>query len=268
MELDDIVNEIIHVQDNGLKMNSLKERFPDIDLRTAYQIQSRIHDRRLEEGWAPVGRKLGFTNENIWGTYGVESPIWAHIYDHTVSFTEGRVSVFDLSKTLEPRIEPEIVIALKSPLEHEDSSDAIVNKVEWWALGFEIVHSRLANWKFTAEDVVADMGLHTALIIGEKLPIPAIRDHLRTSFEEIEIELLRGSQVKARGVGANALGGAHRATRFLLENLGSDSRGLFPTEDEIICTGTVTDAFRVQTGETWSVRLCGENVANLELRFE
>ena len=268
MELDDIVNEIIHVQDNGLKMNSLKERFPDIDLRTAYQIQSRIHDRRLEEGGAPVGRKLGFTNENIWGTYGVESPIWAHIYDPTVSFTEGRGGVFDLSKTLEPRIEPEIVIALKSQLKPEDSSDAIVNKIELWALGFEIVHSRLANWKFTAEDVVADMGLHTALIIGEKLPIPAIRDHLRTSFEEIEIELLCGDQVKAQGVGANALGGAHKATRFLLEHLGSDNRRHFPAKGEIICTGTVTDAFPVEAGETWSARVCGENAAKLELRFE
>ncbi len=34
-------------------------------------------------GERPIGRKIGFTNRNIWAEYGVYAPIWGDVYaDH------------------------------------------------------------------------------------------------------------------------------------------------------------------------------------------
>ena len=40
---------------------------------------------------------------------------------------------------------------------------AVLASVEWLALGFEIVDSVFADWKFQPADFVAAFGLHAAL---------------------------------------------------------------------------------------------------------
>jgi 2-keto-4-pentenoate hydratase len=39
---------------------------------------------RLAKGRQPVGRKIGFTNRTIWPRYGVDRPLWAHMWDQTM----------------------------------------------------------------------------------------------------------------------------------------------------------------------------------------
>ena len=57
---------------------------PDFSTGDAYAVTARLRQLRMERGETPVGRKIGFTNRNIWAEYGVFEPIWGDIYDTTV----------------------------------------------------------------------------------------------------------------------------------------------------------------------------------------
>ena len=45
---------------------------------------------RRARGERTLGRKIGFTNRNIWAEYGATAPIWAHVYDTTLMLAAGR----------------------------------------------------------------------------------------------------------------------------------------------------------------------------------
>ena len=50
----------------------------------AYAVTAKLRELRMARGEKPVGRKIGFTNRNIWAEYGVFQPIWGDVYDTTV----------------------------------------------------------------------------------------------------------------------------------------------------------------------------------------
>jgi 2-oxo-3-hexenedioate decarboxylase len=64
----------------------LSDRDSSLDHDRAYAIAGEVHQRRLERGEKPVGRKIEFTNRVIWSERGLEAPIWGYMYDTTVQY--------------------------------------------------------------------------------------------------------------------------------------------------------------------------------------
>ena len=79
-----IANQMKAAQDDGRQIESLTSQLSGFDVTSAYTVAHLIHKARLDEGAIPVGRKIGFTNPEMWFLYGVREPIWAYIYDTTV----------------------------------------------------------------------------------------------------------------------------------------------------------------------------------------
>jgi hypothetical protein len=52
---------------------------PSLDEDSAYAIALEVYSRRVHRGERPVGRKIGFTNRNLWAEYQVSTPIWGHV---------------------------------------------------------------------------------------------------------------------------------------------------------------------------------------------
>ncbi len=121
----------------------------------------------MSRGFKPAGRKIGFTNRAMWEQFKVSAPIWAPIYEQTVHFShEGNLRL-SLAGMVAPRLEPEVVLKLSAPVPPGESSvDALADCIEWVAIGFEIVDSHFADWRFTAAEAVADFGVHAALVVG------------------------------------------------------------------------------------------------------
>ncbi len=130
---------------------------------------ARSHRRaRRRQGWTPVGRKIGFTNRTIWELFGVDRPMWAHMWSTTVIHAQGD-TVVRLDRFVQPRIEPEVVFKLREPPQLTASPSEVLRSVEWMAPGFEIVHCHFPDWKFTVADATADFGVHGALVVGTPL---------------------------------------------------------------------------------------------------
>jgi len=266
-DLETIADEVYAAAAAARQVPPFTSRPPGLTFDEAYRATALLNARRQAKGEKQLGRKIGFTNRNIWGEYKVYAPIWGYIYDSTVRDLSDTSSL-PVSQFCEPRIEPEIVFGLgRAPAADMDEA-ALLACVEWVGHGFEIVHSVFPNWLFGAADTIAANALHGALLIGARLPIGLRAVEWQGRLAAFEIDLLCDGRLMDRGHAANVLDGPLSALRHLVGVLACDADNPPLSAGEIVTTGTLTRALPVHPGETWSTVLRGIGLAGIRLRFE
>jgi len=248
-----VVERLLAAADGGAQMAPITDADTTFDVERAYETLADLHASRVAQGWRAVGRKIGFTNRTIWPRYGVDRPMWSMVWDRTVVQAPSGVATLDVTGLHEPRIEPEVVFGLAAPLPNDGGARAVLDAVAWIAPGFEIVHSVFPGWKFRVPDCTAAFGLHGRLVVGPPTRVePEMRDALAAMLPTFRAALRRDGAIVDNGVGANVLDGPAHALAHLRDVLASQPR--FPTlaAGEIVTTGTLTDAWPVGSGETWT----------------
>ena len=267
--LDSIAGALIAAYDNVSTLPTITSVHPDFDVHAAYRVLRIIEARRRLQGWRPVGRKIGFTNRALWPRYGVDRPLWAHVFSHTLHIAENGRSHISLGRFVQPRIEPEVVFGLDSAVPSDCSARRVLDHVDWIAPGFEIVQCHFPDWTFTAADCTAAFGLHGALIIGERTALDAhLRDRLDAVLPRFELTLMRAGDVIDRGRGANVLGSPALALGHLVQLLAGQDQSPALGPGEIVTTGTLTDAWPVRAGESWSSDYGELDIPGLEITFD
>lgn len=263
-----IAAEIKAAQDACTPLAPVTDRFPGFGVAEAYTVARTIHELRLREGAVPVGRKIGFTNPNIWPVYGVHQPIWGYVYDRTVQRAAAQPIRCRIGGFAEPKIEPELVLHFHSAPPATDDAAEILACVDWIAHGFEIVQSHFPEWKFQAADTVADSALHATLLVGA----PLDADHLGTDgasrLADFEVSLFCDGELRERGQGSNVLGSPLNAVAHLLSVLGDQPDATPVQAGELVTTGTLTAALPVRAGQTWHTELGGLPLPGLSVSFE
>lgn len=239
-----------------------------LDLASAYAVERAYQTLRQDDGHHVVGRKVGYANKAMWRALKLETLVWAHMYDDTVQSADRNVAALAIDRMCAPKIEPEIVFKLKSPLDGAVTDPAaVLEAVEWLALGFEIIDCPFVDWKFQPVDFVAAFGLHAALVVGDPRPvtparIPALVDELAT----FTVQLRKDGEVVAEGAGKNSL----RSPALCLGELASAiarQPGASPlVAGELISSGTLTESMRLTSGSVWSATVSGLDVPDLSLR--
>jgi 2-oxo-3-hexenedioate decarboxylase len=243
----------------------LSARESGFDLPTAYAVEAELTRQRRASGRTTVGRKVGYANKAMWRALKLETLVWAHMYDDTVTMAAGNTASLPLGRMCSPKIEPEIVFKLRHSVDTANlDPSAVLASVEWLALGFEIVDSVFADWKFQPPDFVAAFGLHAALVVGEPRPID--RDLIPTLVEQLpqfSLRLLKNGELVAQGSGRNSL----RSPALCLGELASAIAGRTGEEPlvagELVSTGTLTEPQPLQPGETWTASVDGIGLPNL-----
>ena len=267
-QLQTIARELLDAHDHARLIDSIAARNPDFDLDAAYQVAAELMRVRRSRGSRPVGRKIGFTNRSIWSLYGVDAPMWAHVYADTVSHaTHGKAEV-SLAGMVSPRMEPEILFKLRAPIPVAcNDAERLLRSVEWYAHSVEIVHSHF-DWKFKLADATADWACHARLVIGEpqmirQQDIPA----LARALPAMQAALLKDGVRQIEGIGANVLGSPAYALGFLADVLSEQAFMLPLAAGEVVSTGTITDALPVKPGEIWSTEISGLPLQNLTISY-
>lgn len=265
--LDDIACALLDAHDDQRQIAPITKGVPEFDLALAYKVAANIREIRTKRGARVLGRKIGFTNQTIWPEYGVFAPVWGYVYDTTLYDLASEGAVLDLSRLIEPRIEPEIAFGLCKAPEPGMDEATLLSCVDFIAHGFEIVQSLFPGWHFRAADTIAAFGLHGALVLGPKQPV--ISADWAMWFDRLanfEITLLRDAVAVDHGQAMNVLGGGPlKALRHLVELLANDPVSPPLDEGEIITTGTLTRAIPIQPGETWSTKISGLPLAGISL---
>lgn len=263
--LDQLASELLHVRDTAELTTLPSRRGVGFDLDTGYRVGRMLHERLVERGHRPVGRKIGFTNPATWQEFKLDTPIWAYVYAKTVHFADRGCFRLSLGGMAAPRIEPEVVLKLRRPVSGDDVSvEALADCLEWAAIGFEDSH--FPDWRFTAADAVADFGVHAALVVGT--PWRLERDDPRQTavvLQNLTVRLSRGSETVAEGGGRNALGSPLLALGHLVRVIRSQGWAPPLAGGEVITTGTLTALPHVSRGERWRVDVTGAPLSPLEL---
>lgn len=172
-----------------------------------------------------------------------------------------------LAAFAEPRIEPEIMFGLARAPARNMEDAAILGCIDWVALGYEIVHSIYPGWTFKAPDTVAANALHGALLVGPRHKIAPDETQWLRTLPAFTVALACDGKLIERGGGANVLEGPLSTIRHLIELLAEDPHNPPLAAGDIISTGTLTRAYPVRPGETWTATPDGIALETATLRF-
>ena len=265
-EIEVVANEVLTSLSDHSQIPPFSSRPDGLTLAQAYRVTPLLRTAFEARGERITGRKIGFTNRQMWKPYGVDAPIWGYTTSRT-THELAEVQNVTLNGFSEPRIEPEIMFGLGAAPAPAVSDDALMDCVEWIALGYEIVQSIFPDWKFSGADTVAANGVHGALLVGSRHAVAPRKTEWMAELSAFEVELHCDGKQVGRGSGALVLGSPLKALRHLVELLAHDPQNPPLAAGEIISTGTLTLAMPVKPGETWTTKVSGIPLEEITVRF-
>jgi len=254
----DSAAELLYTAQNGrAPIGPLTERFPELDVEGAYAIQQVNLGRRIAEGRVVAGHKIGLTSEPMQTLLGVDEPDFGYILDDMVLTTGSAVPC---GRFCAPRVEPEIAFLLREPLRGPGVTAAEVRAAtKAVAVALEVVDSRIADWKLTLPDTVADNASSGAVVLGQWHPFDS-----RTDLAAARASLsLNGVEIDT-GVGAAVMGDPAEAVAWLANALAP-----FGTEiltDQFVMSGSFTSAAFVHAGYHAATTISGLGTVSLSFR--
>jgi 2-oxo-3-hexenedioate decarboxylase len=267
LDVKTVASEVVASLARHRQIPTFSSRPGELTLAQAYRVTPLLRAAFEARGEQITGRKIGFTNREMWKVYGIQSPIWGYITNRT-TLELASTQALRIKDFVEPRIEPEIIFGLKAPPGPGMSEAALLDCVEWVAFGYEVVQSIFPDWKFTAPDAVAAHCVHGVLLIGARHAIAPRKTEWQRELATFTVELYCNGGLSQRGSGALVLGSPLLALRSLIELLANDTHNPPLRGGEIISTGTLTLAMPVSAGESWTAKVAGIPLEEIALRFE
>ena len=257
-----IAEEIIAARAAGGRLTPFTGRVPGFGLDEAYRVAGIIACRRAAR--SPVtGRKIGFTNPALWEKAGLTHPVWGSMYEETVTRagSGSETPEIPMAGSVEPKIECEVVVVLRSVPERGDRGAAVARHIAEVGLGFEIVDSPYPGWNMRPADAVATGGIHHGLAVGPLLPVTdadataAALAALTVSMTVAPASSPAAAQHVADGAGQMVLGNPLDAVGVLAEMAADQGVPLRP--GEIVTTGTLTPPLPAAAGELYRAEAAG-----------
>ena len=237
-----------------------------LTLTEAYTVTPRLRAAFEARGETITGRKIGFTNREMWQVYGVHAPIWGYCTNCT-TFEIADAPMPNAFDFAEPRMEPEIMFGLQAAPDPGMSDSELLDCIDWISLGFEIVQSIYPGWQFAAPDTVAANALHGALFVGSRHRIAPRRDDWSRELAAFRVDLLCDGQHSQSGGGELVLGSPLMALRHLVGLLAEDPKNPPLSAGEIVSTGSLTLAMPITPGQTWTAKPEGIPLEEVTLRI-
>ena len=222
----------------------LTSRHPGITIDDAYAIQQRMLARRLAAGEKVVGKKIGVTSKAVMDMLGVFQPDFGWLTDGMV-YNEGQA--IPANTLIQPKAEGEIAFVLKKTLQGPGVTAAdVLAATEGVMACFEIVDSRIQDWKIKIQDTVADNASCGVFVLGDRLVDPREVD-LGTCGMVLE----KNGDIVATGAGAAA------------NTLGT--HGIALEAGEVVLSGSLGIMVPVQAGDNLRVTIGG--IGGCSVRF-
>jgi 2-oxopent-4-enoate/cis-2-oxohex-4-enoate hydratase len=219
----------------------LTDSEPDITIDDAYQIQLRFIQRRIDAGERIVGKKIGVTSKVVMDMLKVNQPDFGHLLSGMV-FNEG--APLSMSQFIAPKAEAEVAFILARDLEGPGVTAADVLRATDCVMPcFEIVDSRILDWKIKIQDTVADNASCGVLTLGGVRKSPR---QLDLSLAGMVLE--KNGEVISTSTGASVQGSPLNAVAWLANTLGRLGIGL--KAGDVILSGSQSPLVPVFAGDS------------------
>lgn len=196
----------------GQTIAPMRDRLDPTDSDGAYVVQG-INTRFWEsEGRRIVGRKAGLTALAVQQQLGVDQPDFGVLFDDMRIADGGSLSP---ARCIQPKAEAEIAFVLGADLPDVDTTpEQAAAAVESVHTAIEIVDSRIADWKITFADTVADNGSSAFFVLADVgKPLKGL------DLEGAAMVMSINDGTVSNGVGAAVLGNPLNAAAWLARTL-------------------------------------------------
>jgi 2-keto-4-pentenoate hydratase len=237
-------------------MQPLTSLEPALSIQEAYQIQLMNIQAKLQAGQSVTGKKIGLTSLAMQKMLGVDQPDYGHLLSEMV-YTNG--SEIPFSKVMQPKVEAEIAFVLKKDLvgPHVTALDVLL-ATDYIVPSFEIVDSRIKDWKITLADTVADNASSGLYLLGEqRFTVDQV------DMENIGMALYKNGELVNTGVGSAALGHPANCVAWLANKL--FEFGIPLKAGEVILSGALSAAIAGQPGDYFEAKFA--HIGTVSCRF-
>lgn len=240
-----VADELLDCYKTRQPIDPLVERFSEMTVDDAYQIQLAQVRERTARGEALVGHKVGLTSAPMRTALGVDVPDYGHVFD-TMVWPEGEE--IRLDEFIAPKVEPEVAFVLEHDLAGPGVTAATAARAVAYCLpAIEIIDSRIRDWRISLRDTIADNGSSGGIVLGEG-PIRITDIDLRL----VGCLFVRNRKLVETGAGAAVLGGPLKSLAWLANTLAEQG----PLQSgSIIMSGSITAPLNVAGGDTFDVEL-------------
>jgi 2-oxopent-4-enoate/cis-2-oxohex-4-enoate hydratase len=234
----------------------LTEREAEMTIEDAYLISRGLLARREAEGERLIGKKIGVTSKVVQRMLGVHQPDFGYLTDR-MKYPDG--AELPISRLMiQPRAEGEIAFSLKRDLVGPGVGiDEVLEATERVFPCFEIVDSRIRDWKITIFDTVADNASSGLFVIGGPGAKPRDVD-LVTCGMVVE----KNGEIISTGAGAAALGSPAYCVAWLANTLGG--LGIPLLAGEIVLSGSLVPLEPVVPGDRMYLKVGGLGTASVQ----
>ena len=244
----DLGDELYEALYANTTVSPLTDRYADITVEDAYYISLHMAERRVARGEKIVGKKIGVTSAPVQEMLNVFQPDFGFLTD-AMAYRDGSTIVV-AGNMIQPRAEGEIAFRLKKDLIGPGVTEQdVLDATETIMPCFEIVDSRIHDWKIKIQDTVADNASCGAYVLGKEVDP---RDY---DLPSLKMKVYKNDELHSEGVGAAVQGNPLTSVAWLANTLGEFD---IPFEaGEIILSGSLVPLIPVVAGDRMSLEIEG-----------
>jgi 2-keto-4-pentenoate hydratase len=232
--------ELAEAERDRRPIEALTERWPDMSVVDAYEIQLANIRRRVDGGASVRGHKVGLSSRAMQQMMGVNEPDYGHllhdmfIYEH---------AVVDATRYCAPRVEVEVGFILGEALSGPDCTVAdVLRATEYVVPAIELIDSRIVDWKIKLPDTIADNASSAGVVLGAR-PV---------RLESVDVRLLgavlrKNGSIVTTGAAGAVLGNPVTAVAWLANKV--HSFGVTLEAGHVVLPGSCTRAVDIGPGD-------------------
>jgi 2-keto-4-pentenoate hydratase len=254
---DQLAADLAQAERSQVPITPLTDRFGDIDVVDAYEIQLINIRQRVAEGARVIGHKVGLSSKAMQDMMGVDEPDYGHLLDEMQVFENVPVKS---SKYLYPRVEVEVGFILADDLPGAGCTEEdVLAATAAFAPAIELIDTRITNWQIKLCDTIADNASSAGWVLGEA----------RVSPKDVDIRAIRAvltnhGEVVAEGRSDAVLGNPVTAVAWLARKV--ESFGVRLKAGDIVLPGSCTRAIDARRGSDFVADFTG--LGSVRLTFE
>jgi len=249
-------NELYAALNEKKTVSPLTERYPSFSIEDAYLVSKQFLARRIAAGEQLIGKKIGVTSDAVQSMLNVHQPDFGFLTDKMQYENGDKMPIG--TELIQPRAEGEIAFFLNADLVGPGvTNEDVLNATEYVVPCFEIVDSRIQDWKIKIEDTVADNASCGLFLLGEGAINP--RD---VNLETCQMTVWKNGEQLSQGLGSAALGSPLNCVSWLANTLASFDIAL--KAGEIVLSGSLVPLEPVVPGDEMRLEIEGIGSASVD----
>ena len=255
-------NALYEAEKSRQQISPLTLGHPDMDMDDAYAIQKAWVDRKVGDGDAVTGYKIGLTSRAMQLAMNIDTPDFGVLLNSMCFENGASIPAGDFT---DPRIETEFAFVLKEPLKGEDVTlDDVMAATDYVVPALELIAARSfrvdpeTGYTRTVFDTIADNAANAGYITGDERVDPAAID-----LPWAGAMLYLNGEVEETGLAGGVMGHPAHGICWVCKRFAPHGIGLEP--GQVILAGSFTRPVAVKPGD--NIRADYGPLGTIEVNF-